>query len=566
MMSEDAKIVDKLYQENLQAINRFYSKSKKYSSTILLLRNKNLMSEEVAKSSKLFDTKLAAIDKTLANKEDLNSFKELLPKLPTVIENIENTNIRLEKYLTNKLAQSNLIDQKANTPTLPDKQKKEHNGNRTKRIIFFLAGIAILIGVYFAFNKYSESIAFDKTIANESIENYQNYLRKYPSHSNTQIIDQKFQQFLLREAIDKSSSKYINTLARLYPTHTSLKNITVASSNSDYTSELKGVLSSTPINKINDKYLIPEGCKIHVSGKAVNKKEINKYFTVLENKQISLIFINEKDLLLNENFIDNSNMWEYATSHDNLSVKIENGFTLFHNNPAHLPYILLDKGLSKSDDYEIELDYSMKKGGNIYLLFSATDNAFSFFGINQQKQEFWVGHNNYHDVNNRWVSWTNKPWQYDNRITRFNSGKIENHKISIIKKGNRISFKVGEHEIFEESYKAYYGNKIGISVNHLAMVTLNNLKIHKYNEDPKINYRVNETYYCSATKLNVRLDGAKTKVLTTISKGESIKFVGGIKDFTKATYFGKLKPEYYYAVKLNDGTFGWVHGGGLNEI
>ena len=145
MMSEDAKIVDKLYQENLQAINRFYSKSKKYSSTILLLRNKNLMSEEVAKSSKLFDTKLAAIDKTLANKEDLNSFKELLPKLPTVIENIENTNIRLEKYLTNKLAQSNLIDQKANTPTLPDKQKKEHNGNRTKRIIFFLAGIAILI-------------------------------------------------------------------------------------------------------------------------------------------------------------------------------------------------------------------------------------------------------------------------------------------------------------------------------------------------------------------------------------------------------------------------------------
>jgi hypothetical protein len=141
------------------------------------------MSEEVAKSSKLFDTKLAAIDKTLANKEDLNSFKELLPKLPTVIENIENTNIRLEKYLTNKLAQSNLIDQKANTPTLPDKQKKEHNGNRTKRIIFFLAGIAILIGVYFAFNKYSESIAFDKTIANESIENYQNYLRKYPKIS-----------------------------------------------------------------------------------------------------------------------------------------------------------------------------------------------------------------------------------------------------------------------------------------------------------------------------------------------------------------------------------------------
>ena len=101
-MIEEELIIRKLKHENIHVINSYKKSLTDYSSTIATLRKQSLMSEEVAKSSLTFDQKLTAVNKTLGTKDDIDSLKNLLLKLPTITKNIDNTNLRLKKYLEQK--------------------------------------------------------------------------------------------------------------------------------------------------------------------------------------------------------------------------------------------------------------------------------------------------------------------------------------------------------------------------------------------------------------------------------------------------------------------------------
>lgn len=567
-MVEEELIISKLKHDNIHVINSYKQSLSDYSSTITALRKQNLMSEEVAKSSLDFDRKLILVNKTLETKDDIASFQKLLLKLPTVIKNVDNTNARLKKYLNQKLESPYVKENKKQTTTpihsvesIDEKQKKKRKKLLFTTLIIFVAlgiGIASAL-IYDSIN--AEKSAYKLAVNNESIENYQNYLTQYPEGANTDIIDTKFQDFLLKNAIEENTSESINTLINYYPNHYALKNITINSSEVYYSNNLKGVNSSNVIiEKVEGKHLIPEGCRVHIVGESNDKRDVNKYFTVLEDKDIEFNFINEKEILIEDGFIDNRNKWKFAKDHNDMTVDIDNGFVLHHDNPSNLPFILMNTDLTKIDDYKIELEFTMHRNGNIYLLFAASENAFSFFGFDERNYKFWVGHNNYKDEDNRWKGWTNNSWSYDNSIK--SSGKL-----SIIKKGITLQYFVGDVLVSETDYQKYYGDKIGVSINSEAYVKLNHLKIYKYTDEPKINFKRNKTYYCSASELNVREEPSlKAKEVNRISQGESVKYVGGKRNNVKAYYLKKPKYDYFYKVELTDGTIGWVHGGGLNEI
>lgn len=553
-MIEEELIIRKLKHENIHFINSYKKSLTDYSSTIATLRKQSLMSQEVAKSSLTFDQKLTAVNKTLGTKDDIDSLKHLLLKLPTITKNIDNTNLRLKKYL----------EQKAKpTPVPPIDQIKK---NKRKKILiislitFFVIGIGIASAIiYDSIN--AEKTAYELAINNESIENYQNYLNQYPDGSNTEFIDTKFQNFLLKNAVNENTSESINTLINHYPNHSDLRRISLNSSGIYYSDELKGVNSPTlTIDRIHGEYLVPLGCKIHITAESKGKRNINKYFTVSEDKDIMLNFIEEKQIVAEDNFIDNRNIWEYAKDYHDMTVESDNSWVLSHDNPKSLPFILMNTDLTKIDDYKIELDYTMLRNGNLYLLFAASESAFSFFAFDERNYKFWVGHNNYKDEDNRWMGWTNNSWSNDNSIKT--SGKL-----SIIKKGITIQYFVGDVLVSETDYQKYYGDKIGISINSEAIVRLNNLKIYKYTDEPKINFVRNGTYYCSASELKVREEPSlKAKEISRISQGEGVKYVGGKRNEVKAYYLKKPKYDYFYKVELTNGTKGWVHGGGLNEI
>ena len=116
--------------------------------------------------------------------------------------------------------------------------------------------------------------------------------------------------------------------------------------------------------------------------------------------------------------------------------------------------------------------------------------------------------------------------------------------------------------------KKWYGRRFGFGINDNTNSSIRNLEISILNRPPKTIFESDHVYFCWVQELNVRDDGStKGEILTTISEGDPVKFLGEIgKKEVNATFREIYSPDYYYKVELLDGTIGWVHGGAIRGL
>lgn len=78
----------------------------------------------------------------------------------------------------------------------------------------------------------------------------------------------------------------------------------------------------------------------------------------------------------------------------------------------------------------------------------------------------------------------------------------------------------------------------------------------------------NRVYYCWTNELNVRSGPNRNdRILTTIKLGDPIQYLGARgSQSISAKFRSARRPDYYYRVKLLNGSTGWVHGGALQGL
>lgn len=195
-------------------------------------------------------------------------------------------------------------------------------------------------------------------------------------------------------------------------------------------------------------------------------------------------------------------------------------------------------------------------------MYGATNRAFLYYGYAGYANDgnYGIGHNNWDDQNNNWKSWLSN-WEkyYHSDYSAY---------LTLRKIGDKLYFYINGEQIKEFNVTNFYGSKIGFGVNEATRSFISNLTVKKLNLLPKTKFREGEIYYCWVNELNVRSgSNMQNNIITTLNAGDPVEFLGesGQKEI-EATFRDFKRTDYFYKVKLLDGTIGWVHGGALQEI
>ncbi|WP_299208171.1 SH3 domain-containing protein [uncultured Dokdonia sp.] len=455
--------------------------------------------------------------------------------------------------------------------------KREKKRKNLKVTVFTTITIIILsVSTYFIYERNKRIQAYDKAINSESFNGYTDYLKKYGDDEKLHTLRE---DLLYTNAITTNSSEDINTLQRFYPNSNYLKtiNITILDlpSKQNLLVNFYGIGSNTIINKYSEnKVQVPIGSKIKYSIYFLDKIPIERVFTVMESMTISEKLYDIKSLVFKDDFENNQNGWNVFNEtqvvyrrEKNKGVKVENGsLNLYHeyddNKFVHSTTYL--SKIKRNSDFELVAKIKRNTNDNgTFLVFGATKRAFNFIAYSKTGS-FSFGYNNWDKPKEQWIYQSDK-WKYSSAISR---GSNSINTIKIIKKDKNLNYSINNQFLGEVPLKKWYGSRIGFGINNNTSSSILDVEIYQYNTLPKTTFADGNIYYCWVEELNVRSGGStKDEILTTITLGEAVKYLGEMGDKeVSATFKEKYSPEYYYKVELLDGTIGWVHGGALNPI
>lgn len=125
--------------------------------------------------------------------------------------------------------------------------------------------------------------------------------------------------------------------------------------------------------------------------------------------------------------------------------------------------------------------------------------------------------------------------------------------------------------IATNKYQLPYGAKIMVHVknykNDKKYFTVAN-DAHYIITDNQVREMINgAVYYINGSSLNLRENGENTVIIKEVFQGEPVKYLGIHKEEISSAYYLKKRiSDYFYKVELVDGTQGWIHGGGLQQL
>lgn len=462
-----------------------------------------------------------------------------------------------------------------------NKKLKSLKGQKNKKKITLIAlatAIAITLSVLgnFLYKRDQRIQAYNKALNSESFNGYTDYLEKYGDDEELH----RLREGLLYEiAVKTNNSKEINIFKRLYSQSSYLKTITISVSNSSLKKDSKiafyGIANDYKINtNQNNSAKIPVGCKIRYTVNYIDKIPIERAFTVMENMTISEDLYDVKTLIFNDDFENNQNGWNVFNENKviynrtkNKGVKIESGnLNLYHeysDNKFVFSTIFLSR-IKRNIDFEVVAKIKRNNSDNgTFLMFGATKRAFNYIAYSKNGN-YSFGYNNWDKSNEQWVYQSDR-WKYSHAVSK---GNTSINTIKIIKRNRTLNYSINNTFLGEVPLKKWYGRQIGFGVNGNTNSNVLDLEIYQYNTLPKTTFTKGSIYFCWVDELNVRSGGStKDEILTTITMGEAVKYLGeiGSKEVS-ATFKKKHSPEYYYKVELLDGTIGWVHGGALSSL
>jgi len=439
-----------------------------------------------------------------------------------------------------------------------------------------------ILVLFFINNYYQKNKAYNSTIKSNSVYKYTAYLNKYGDNDKIHSLREKK---LYQNALNSNTTKEINKIINLYPNSNYLREISIDIPNATNANiNLFGANSNEYENiqgkTNNNSFKVPAGCKIGLVAKESEKLAILKYFTVSKNIEIQENFIQAKTMLLNENFENNNNNWHLVkekfsnNSYSNIKKEIvindrnnsykHNKLYIFNNENGKLLFSLINlPELKNADNFEITTEIEANKyfSNGFYLLFGATDSAFLYFGYAgfTNSSKYAIGNNNWNSSNDTWKNWNGK-WTKNNYSQLIATLKV-------IKQNNKLFYYINGAQVGAYIPKRFYGNKIGFGSNNDTKTIVKYLTVKKLNREPKTDFIKDNIYYCWVGELNVRDTSHNGKIITKIKVGDPVKYLGkvGIKK-VNASFREKFKPDYYYKFELKDGTIGWLHGGGLNDL
>jgi hypothetical protein len=289
---------------------------------------------------------------------------------------------------------------------------------------------------------------------------------------------------------------------------------------------------------------------------------------VSDKMEIQVDLSSIKGNVIYDDFYDNSNHWQQIYTvknsffgptkvHQYIQVDNKNRVLKLINNSDEIIYSTINTNLSDKNDFEIEIDFEeineMQSG--FFILFNGDDNSYSYVRYS----------NEYFDYGNFVKKNDFFKFYIINQIAYF-SNYLTNMKV--VQNNNKLSLFVNDEMIFDNIEHTFKGAKIGVGAMPGSEFSISNLIVTSNSIGDKIKWTENETYYVSASSINVRENSNKTSdVITKIKQGEPVVFLGdkGIKKYA-GRFANGTRNDYYYKVKIQDGTQGWVHGGGFNEI
>lgn len=441
-----------------------------------------------------------------------------------------------------------------------------------------IAIIAILAILAFGLIKYQISLSLERSnlrtyaIEVDSIEVYDSYINKYGDHDK---IHKLRESKLYKIALKTNKSFDINQLTSQYPNSKYLKTI-VWNVKNGMNAKIKvfGTNSeqSEVTSKIKNQYPLPVGCNVGFSISDSSKIPLTKYFRVAKSLDIYEKLEDVPSLLLKETFQKNTRQWNTFARRKKIyrklrkqEVQLKKG-TLEFTNESYNDFIqsmIPIKELTKNIDFDIEVKVQ-KDGRNngTYLLFGANEKEFNYIGISNNRK-FQYGYKSFDGKKEKWVKESGW-WRYNKNIR---SGNLEYNIIRVTKKDNYVMYYINSELVGSTSLKNWYGNKVGFGVGANTKALISDLSIYQNYNYKKIEFSKDSIYYCWTQELNVRRKSNNGKIITTIKRGDPVKYLGKKGNrIVSATFEGIFSPEYYYEVELLNGTKGWVHGGALRSL
>lgn len=565
--------IKKLKNDNI--IPRFY----KHYKSVKLLDNASISNNSLNKIIISLKNQIREMrnKKGVNYTESLEKIQDLLTACHDIMEKMLQNNLRARETYKAKTVLGLLLSTGFDKKKLDIPKKEIESQGKTKKAkLFKTLGISISAILIFGilsiigYNYFNKSNDKSEAIKRNTISSYTKYLNKY---GDDKEINNLLEDQIYKVSISTNDAKYFNLLSSKFPKSNKIKTISISKSG-NASLNVSGIGSNVKLKGKNDKYKVPIGGKIVYRIYEKNKVPIKKYVTVYDDMVIDEKLIDSKELLLYDSFDSNRNGWNtFETSKQIWSrtkykgIKISDGnLQLYHEfSDNKFVYSTIPvANMNKDEDFIIETSISRNGiDAGTYLLFGFGNRAFNYVGISK-RGTYDYGYNNWGNTADKWVS-LSKGWRGSNAVYR---GSYPTHKLKLIKHNDNINISINGKFIGNMPLKRWYGNKVGFGINDNTKSNINDVMVYKKVNRYPIAFKKNRVYYCWLDELNVRdtssIDGS---IITTIKKGDPVLYLGEKGDvLRKTTFKGIYSPDYYYKVKLTNGTIGWVHGGAFKRI